>query len=312
MRTRAASSAIRLLNKDLRSKSISAEEITRKYLESLHRVEGSINSFISVSDEAAMQQARLIDERIAKNGSDSLPILSGIPIAIKDNILTAGIRTTAGSQILKDFIPTTDATAVSRLKQSGAVLIGKTNMDEFGMGSSTENSSFKPTRNPRDTTRVPGGSSGGSAAAVAADQCVASLGSDTGGSIRQPAHFCGIVGLKPTYGRVSRSGLIAYASSLDVIGPMSNCVEDAAILLQSISGLDPLDSTSSSEAVPDFYSHLSASMGNSSKPLQGKKIGLVKQTLGEGVDPQVEAAVRKAATHLESLGAIVEEVSVWG
>lgn len=309
MRTRAAQSVIRQLSNDLRSKQISAEEITRKYLDSLNKIEPSINSFISVSDEAAMQQAKQVDARIAKDGADSLPLLAGIPIAIKDNILTAGTRTTAGSQILRDFIPTTDATAVSRLKQLGAVLIGKTNMDEFGMGSSTENSSFKQTRNPRDTDRVPGGSSGGSAAAVAAQQCVASLGSDTGGSIRQPAHFCGVVGLKPTYGRVSRSGLIAYASSLDVIGPMSSCVEDAAILLHAISGVDPLDSTSSAEPVPDFHSHLSSSM-KGSKPLQGKRIGLVKQTLGEGVDSQVEAAVRKAATHFESLGAVVEEVSM--
>ena len=303
-----ASSVIRQLGADLRSKRISAEEITRKYLDTIHRIEPSIGAFISVASDEALQQAKQLDARIAKEGTDSLSILSGIPIGIKDNILTHGMRTTAGSQILKDFVPTYDATAVARLKQSGAILIGKTNMDEFGMGSSTENSSFKPTRNPHDTNRVPGGSSGGSAAAVAANQCVASLGSDTGGSIRQPAHFCGVVGLKPTYGRVSRSGLIAYASSLDVIGPMASSVEDAAILLQAISGLDPLDSTSSSERVPDFHSHLST-MVTSSRPLEGKWIGLIRETLGQGVEASVESAVRKAALHLESLGAIVEEVS---
>ncbi|GAX77434.1 hypothetical protein CEUSTIGMA_g4879.t1 [Chlamydomonas eustigma] len=301
-------SVIKTLQNEIKEKSRSAADVTQHYLETIARMEPVLNSYISINSEDALAQAHALDSHIAKEGTASLPPLAGIPIAIKDNICTRGLRTTAGSQILRDFLPKTDATAIARLRQAGAIIIGKTNMDEFGMGSSTENSSYKPTRNPCDPERVPGGSSGGSAAAVAAHECAAALGSDTGGSIRQPAHFCGVVGLKPTYGRVSRSGLIAYASSLDVIGPMASSVEDCALLLNAIAGQDPLDSTSSSQPVPDFTQLIKSASTFSSKPLAGKRLGLVTQTLGQGVDPEVEVAIREAARHLESLGAVVEEV----
>jgi aspartyl-tRNA(Asn)/glutamyl-tRNA(Gln) amidotransferase subunit A len=229
--------------------------------------------------------------------------LAGIPVAIKDNLCTRGIRTTCSSRMLEDFVPPYESTVTERLWQAGAVLIGKTNLDEFAMGSSTETSAFGPSHNPWDPSRVPGGSSGGSAAAVAAGECLVSLGSDTGGSIRQPASFCGVVGLKPTYGRVSRWGLVAFASSLDQVGPFSTCVADAAEVLQIIAGEDRRDATCLTEPVPDYGAHLN-------QPLAGLKVGLIRECFQEqGLDPQVKASVMAAAQVLESLGCELVEVS---
>mmetsp|Transcript_13961 Transcript_13961/g.30176 ORF Transcript_13961/g.30176 Transcript_13961/m.30176 type:complete len:538 (+) Transcript_13961:56-1669(+) len=306
----AKTSVIRTIQHDLQNKKRSAVEVTQHYLDSIARNDPVLNAFITVNQEQALAHAKELDAKIAKDGTSGLGPLAGVPIAIKDNICTQGIRTTAGSQILKDYSPAYDATAAARLRKSGAVFIGKTNMDEFGMGSSTENSSYKPTKNPWDPERVPGGSSGGSAAAVAGGECAAALGTDTGGSIRQPAHFCGVVGLKPTYGRVSRSGLISYASSLDVIGPMASCVEDAALLLNIIAGPDSADATCSDREVPDFSAGLRPASSLGSKPLAGKRLALVVETLGQGVAPEVEAGVRAAAKAMEELGAVVEEVSL--
>ncbi|GIL94464.1 hypothetical protein Vretimale_664 [Volvox reticuliferus] len=308
----AKSSVIRDIHKKIISKECSAVEVTQHYLDAIGKTDPKICSFITVDADQALAQARAVDAQIAAQGSEAIKVLSGVPLAIKDNICTQGTRTTAGSQILRDYVPTFDATAVSKLRAAGAVFLGKTNMDEFGMGSSTENSSYKATRNPWDPERVPGGSSGGSAAAVAARACAAALGSDTGGSIRQPAHFCGIVGLKPTYGRVSRFGLISYASSLDVIGPMAHTVEDAALLLNAITGVDSHDATSSGQPAVDFAAGLlpAESLQGGNRPLAGRRIGLVTETLGEGVASEIDAAIRAAARHLESLGAVVEEVSL--
>ncbi|GLC34522.1 hypothetical protein PLESTB_001252100 [Pleodorina starrii] len=308
----AKTSVIRDIHEKLSSKQCSSVEITQHYLDAISKTDATICSFITVDADQALAQARAVDAHIASQGTEGLHVLAGVPLAIKDNICTQGTRTTAGSQILRDYVPTFDATAVSKLRATGAVFLGKTNMDEFGMGSSTENSSYQPTRNPWDPERVPGGSSGGSAAAVAARECAAALGSDTGGSIRQPAHFCGIVGLKPTYGRVSRYGLISYASSLDVIGPMAHTVEDAALLLNAMGGGDAHDATSSGQPPVDFAAGLLPveSLQGGSRPLAGRRIGLVVETLGEGVAPEIEGAIRAAARHLESLGAVVEEVSL--
>ena len=225
----------------------------------------------------------------------ALPPLGGVPVAIKDVMSTRGVRTTAGSKILGDYIPPYDCTAVARMEAAGAVVLGKTNCDEFAMGSSNENSAFHPVRNPRDLTRVPGGSSGGSAAAVAADMAVVALGSDTGGSIRQPASFCGVVGLMPTYGRVSRYGLIAFASSLDHIGPLTRTVKDAAIVLRTIAGRDPMDSTSADMPVPDYVAELE-------KPVRGLRLGVAKEYFGEGLDDEVRHAVESAIDKLRSFG----------
>ncbi|GAB4822843.1 hypothetical protein N2152v2_009889 [Parachlorella kessleri] len=290
------------------TKSRSAREVTQQYLKHIAATEGQIASFITVDEERALQQAASIDERIA--GGEAVGPLAGVPIAVKDNICTRGLQTTAGSRSLQGYLPPFDATAVGRLRAAGAVLIGKTNMDEFGMGSSTENSAYQVTCNPWDTSRVPGGSSGGSAAAVAANQCAAALGSDTGGSIRQPAHFCGVVGLKPTYGRVSRYGLVAYASSLDCIGPLAPSVADAAELLSVMAGPDANDSTCSSRPSEDFAAGLVPREQLASRPLEGKRFGVIRETSGEGVDAGVTAAVDAAVRHLESLGASVEEVSL--
>eukprot|EP00798_Chlamydomonas_sp_ICE-L_P031197 gene31197-6344_t len=303
-------SVIRDLQLKLRSKERSATQVVQQYLDSISRNSALINSFITVDAEAALAQAKEIDAKIAADGYASLGALAGIPVAIKDNLCTQGVRTTAGSGILKSYIPTYDATSVAKLKAAGAIVIGKTNMDEFGMGSTTENSAYKPTCNPWNPDCVPGGSSGGSAASVAANECAVALGTDTGGSIRQPAHFCGVVGLKPTYGRVSRYGLVAYASSLDCVGPMAHCVEDVAIVLGAIAGSDPLDSTSSNNVTQDFTSELFDAAALADQPLKGKRLGLISETLGEGVQPEVEVAIRKAAKHFESLGAEVEEVSL--
>src|SRR5690348_8859203 len=234
---------------------------------------------------------------------EPLPALGGVPLAVKDVMVTSGVRTTAGSKILQNFVPSYDCTAVARLEAAGAVVLGKTNCDEFAMGSSNENSAYGPVHNPRDTSRVPGGSSGGSAAAVAAGTAVASLGSDTGGSIRQPASFCGVVGLMPTYGRVSRYGLIAFASSLDHIGPFTKTVKDAAILLGAIAGRDPMDSTSADVPVPEYVREIG-------KPVRGMRLGVPGEYFGEGVDREVRAAIEAAIQLLAQAGAEIVPISL--
>ncbi|KAL4519381.1 hypothetical protein Ndes2526A_g00468 [Nannochloris sp. 'desiccata'] len=304
-----SSSVIEQVRQNVASKSVRAQDLVQQYIEQAEARNADLNSFISIDRDGAMLQAAQVDERI-KNGELVGP-LTGVPIAVKDNICTLGLQTTAGSKILDGYKSPYDATAVAKLRAAGAIIIGKTNMDEFGMGSSTESSGYGPTLNPWGKDRVPGGSSGGSASAVAAGQCAAALGSDTGGSIRQPANFCGIVGVKPTYGRVSRCGLISYASSLDCIGPMARSVADAAAVLEVISGADPMDATSSTLSVDNLTEKLvPASYFSSNKPLAGRKFGFIRETSGEGVAPEVEASVRAAATQLESLGAAVEEISL--
>ncbi|MEZ8220609.1 aspartyl/glutamyl-tRNA(Asn/Gln) amidotransferase subunit A [Candidatus Fervidibacteria bacterium JGI MDM2 JNZ-1-D12] len=285
----------------LKRREISAVELTKAVLERISQVEDKVKAFLTVTDEIAIKMAEEADRRLAK--SENITPLTGIPIAIKDNMCTKGIRTTCASKILYNFVPPYDATVVAKLREAGAVFIGKTNMDEFAMGSSTEFSGFFPTRNPWDLERVPGGSSGGSAAAVAAGECLAALGSDTGGSIRQPAAFCGIVGMKPTYGRVSRFGLIAFASSLDQIGPMTRDVTDCALLLNIIAAHDPRDSTSIPQPAPDYTQALVADV-------KGMKIGLPREYFGEGIDPQVAEIVMQVAKQLESAGAELVELSL--
>ncbi|OGW34044.1 MAG: aspartyl/glutamyl-tRNA amidotransferase subunit A [Nitrospirae bacterium GWD2_57_9] len=275
--------------------------ITDSVLKRIDAVEGKVKSYITVTADIARAQAEAADKRI-KAGDTSSPLL-GIPIAIKDNMCTEGIATTCASKILGNFVPPYNATVVAKLKQAGSVLCGKPNMDEFAMGSSTENSGYFITRNPWDLDRIPGGSSGGSAAAVAADECIGSLGSDTGGSIRQPAACCGVVGLKPTYGRVSRFGLVAFASSLDQIGPLTKDVTDTALLMNVIAGHDPKDSTSADIPAPDFTKALK-------KDMKGLRVGLPKEYFIEGMDPQVDKAVREAVRTLEALGAKVSDVSL--
>jgi aspartyl-tRNA(Asn)/glutamyl-tRNA(Gln) amidotransferase subunit A len=260
-----------------------------------------IGAFLTLSKERAHNKAGEIDKLAA--AGNPLPPLAGVPVAIKDVMVTRDLRTTAGSRILEKFIPPYDCTAVARLEAAGAVILGKLNCDEFAMGSSTENSAYHPVRNPHDKSRVPGGSSGGSAAAVAANMAVATLGSDTGGSIRQPASFCGVVGLKPTYGRVSRYGLIAFASSLDHIGPLAKTVKEAALVLRTIAGRDPMDSTSASEPVPDYVAELE-------KPVEGLKVGIAKEYFGDGLDPEVRVAVEAAIQKLAELGCEVVPVSL--
>jgi aspartyl-tRNA(Asn)/glutamyl-tRNA(Gln) amidotransferase subunit A len=260
-----------------------------------------IGAYLIVSKERALEKAAEID-RLVQNG-DALPPLAGVPVGIKDVMVTKNVRTTAGSKILGNYVPPYDCTAVSRLEAAGAVVLGKLNCDEFAMGSSNENSAFKAVHNPRDLSRVPGGSSGGSAAAVAADMAVATLGSDTGGSIRQPASFCGVVGLKPTYGRVSRYGLIAFASSLDHIGPLTKTVKDAAIMLKTIAGRDPMDSTSAELLVPDYVAELE-------KPIKGLKIGVAKEYFGEGLEPETRSAIEAAIQKFASMGCEIVDVSL--
>src|SRR5258706_2606448 len=267
----------------------------------IQKDDGQIGAFLTLCKERALEQADRID-RMAAEGKP-LPPLGGVPVGIKDVMSTRGVRTTAGSKILGGYIPPYDCTAVARMEAAGAVVLGKTNCDEFAMGSSNENSAFHPVRNPRDLNRVPGGSSGGSAAAVAADMTVAALGSDTGGSIRQPASFCGVVGLMPTYGRVSRYGLIAFASSLDHIGPLAKTVKDAAIVLRTIAGRDPMDSTSAEVPVPDYVAELE-------KPVRGLKIGAAKEYLGEGLDGEVRKAIEAAIQKLAQQGCESVEVSL--
>jgi len=280
---------------------VSARELTELHLARITAVDSQVHAYLEVTAERARADAARIDE--ARAAGEALPPLAGVPLAIKDNLCTKGIATTCSSRMLEHFVPPYESTVTERLWQAGAVLLGKTNLDEFAMGSSTETSYFGPSRNPWNPDKVPGGSSGGSAAAVAAGECVASLGSDTGGSIRQPAAFCGVVGLKPTYGRVSRYGLVAFASSLDQVGPFSSSVADAAELLQVIAGADPRDSTCLKAPVPDYRAALS-------QPVAGLRVGIVRECLeAEGLDPQVKASVLAAAAQLEALGCELVEVS---
>ncbi|MHB9760408.1 Asp-tRNA(Asn)/Glu-tRNA(Gln) amidotransferase subunit GatA [Streptococcus suis] len=280
-------------------KEISAVELTKATLEDIKSREGAVDAFLTITEDAALAQAAALDEK----GIDADNVMAGIPLAVKDNISTKGILTTAASKMLYNYEPIFDATSVSQAYAKDMIIVGKTNMDEFAMGGSNENSAFKPTKNAWDQTKVPGGSSGGSAAAVAAGQVRLSLGSDTGGSIRQPAAFNGIVGMKPTYGTVSRFGLIAFGSSLDQIGPFSQTVKENAQLLNVISGHDVKDTTSTINEIADFTSKIG-------QDIKGMKIALPKEYMGEGIDPQVKETILKAAKHLESLGAIIEEVSL--
>ncbi len=284
----------------LEKKEVSAAEVISSVYGRIDDVEDKIRAYVTLTKDEAFEMAQAADKDRAAGRAKTL---SGIPVAIKDNMCTRGITTTCSSKILQNFTPPYESTVTSRLLERGYVLTGKTNLDEFAMGSSTENSGFHTTRNPWDTERIPGGSSGGSAAAVAADECAAALGSDTGGSIRQPASLCGVVGLKPTYGRVSRYGLVAFASSLDQIGPITKNVMDCAILMNVISGRDLRDSTSAPVDVPDF----TAVIG---KDIKGLKIGIPKEYFIEGLDPEVESAVKGAVMKLESLGAVPVEVSL--
>jgi aspartyl-tRNA(Asn)/glutamyl-tRNA(Gln) amidotransferase subunit A len=282
-------------------KQITASELAEQFYGKIKAEDSAIHAYLTLCEDRALQQTKHIDDLV--NKGDPLPPLAGVPIGIKDVMVTKGIRTTAGSKILDNFIPPYDCTAVARLEAAGAIVLGKMNCDEFAMGSSNENSAYGPVRNPRDTSRVPGGSSGGSAAAVAAGTAVATLGSDTGGSIRQPASFCGVVGLMPTYGRVSRYGLIAFASSLDHIGPLTKTVKDAAILLRVISGRDPCDSTSADVPVPDYEAALA-------KPVDGLKIGVPKEYFGEGLDDEVHTAVEAGIVKLRSAGCQIMPISL--
>jgi aspartyl-tRNA(Asn)/glutamyl-tRNA(Gln) amidotransferase subunit A len=292
--------SIREQHQQLVSKARSAQEITQEALSRIAAVDDQVKSFLLVTGEQAMAQAKAIDAKIA--AGEEIGLLAGIPIGIKDNLCTEGIPTTCASKILERFVPPYESTVTGKLKAAGMVMVGKTNMDEFAMGGSTETSAFQQTANPWSLDRVPGGSSGGSAAAVAAKECTVSLGSDTGGSIRQPAAFCGIVGLKPTYGLVSRFGLVAFASSLDQIGPFGRSVEDCALMLGAIAGHDPRDATSLNVALPDYAQYLTAD-------LKGKKIGIITETMGSGLDQDVAAATDAAIAQFKALGAEVMEIS---
>jgi aspartyl-tRNA(Asn)/glutamyl-tRNA(Gln) amidotransferase subunit A len=283
------------------ARTTTATTLTDEFYARIKQEDPEIGAFLTLSKERAHAKAAEIDKLAA--AGNPLPPLAGVPVAIKDVMVTCDVRTTAGSRILEKFVPPYDCTAVARLEAAGAVILGKLNCDEFAMGSSTENSAYHPVRNPHDKTRVPGGSSGGSAAAVAANMAVATLGSDTGGSIRQPASFCGVVGLKPTYGRVSRYGLIAFASSLDHIGPLAKTVKEIALVLCTIAGRDPMDSTSANEPVPDYVAELE-------KPVEGLKVGIAKEYFGDGLDPEVRAAVEAAIQKLAELGCEVVPVSL--
>lgn len=287
------------IHKQLVNKDISVEELTKQTLDNIKAVDGDINAFLTLDEEGALKQANKLDEK----GIDSDNLLSGMPVAVKDNIVTKGLKTTAASKILENFTPIYDATAAEKIKNLGTITVGKTNMDEFAMGGSTENSAFKITHNPWDKTKVPGGSSGGSAAAVAAGEVIAALGSDTGGSIRQPASFNGVVGMKPTYGRVSRWGLIAFGSSLDQIGPITRNVSDNATLLNAIAGHDDHDLTSSTKEVPDFTSTLN-------KGVKGLRIGIPSEFMSQGLDEDVKKVVNDTAETFKKLGATVGEVSL--
>jgi aspartyl-tRNA(Asn)/glutamyl-tRNA(Gln) amidotransferase subunit A len=279
----------------------SATALAELFYAKIENDDPKIGAYLMLSKEPALAKAAEVDSLVKKG--EKLPPLAGVPVGIKDVMVTKGVRTTAGSKILGNYVPPYDCTAVARLEAAGAVVLGKLNCDEFAMGSSNENSAFKPVHNPRDLTRVPGGSSGGSAAAVAADMAVTTLGSDTGGSIRQPASFCGVVGLKPTYGRVSRYGLIAFASSLDHIGPFAKTAKDAAIMLRTIAGRDPMDSTSADLPVPDYVAEID-------KPVKGLKVGVAKEYFGEGLEPETRATIETAIQKLAGLGCEIVEVSL--
>jgi aspartyl-tRNA(Asn)/glutamyl-tRNA(Gln) amidotransferase subunit A len=288
------------LHDRLRSGEVSSVAATRAYLERIAATDNQLNAFITVCPEEALAAAEAADRRLATGTAD---LLTGIPLALKDIFITEGVRTTCASKILENFVPPYDGTVVARLKERGAVILGKLNMDEFAMGSSNENSAFGPVKNPWNLATVPGGSSGGSAAAVAARQAAGTLGTDTGGSIRQPASHCGVVGLKPTYGRVSRYGVIAYASSLDQVGPLTRDVEDCAILLQAVAGYDPADATSVDTPVPDYRATLRGGV-------QGLRIGLPREYFIEGLDPEVRVAVEAAIATYRALGAEIVEVGL--
>jgi aspartyl-tRNA(Asn)/glutamyl-tRNA(Gln) amidotransferase subunit A len=292
---------IREASRLLRERQVSSEELTRAVLERIERLDARVKAYVTVTPELALDQARAADKAL-QAGSDAGPLL-GIPAALKDVLVTDGVRTTCSSKILENYVPVYDGTAVSRLREAGAVFVGKTNCDEFAMGSSTENSGFFPTHNPWNLDTVPGGSSGGSSAAVAADECLFSLGTDTGGSIRQPAALCGVTGMKPTYGRVSRYGLVAFASSLDQIGPFTKDAEDCALVLQAVAGPDPCDSTSVNRPVPDYH-------GSLRDDIKGMRIGIPREYFGQGIEAGVEEKVRAAIALLGELGADIDACSL--
>ncbi|WP_282156047.1 Asp-tRNA(Asn)/Glu-tRNA(Gln) amidotransferase subunit GatA [Cytobacillus gottheilii] len=292
---------VKALQEKLHKKEISVSDLVSYSFKRISEVDDKVQAFLTLDEEKALQKAKDLDAKLT--AGETKGMLFGMPIGVKDNIVTQGLRTTCASKILDNFDPIYDATVVNKLHSAETVTVGKLNMDEFAMGSSNENSGFKPVRNPWNIDHVPGGSSGGSAASVAAGEVLFSLGSDTGGSIRQPASFCGVVGLKPTYGRVSRFGLVAFASSLDQIGPITRNVEDNAYLLQAIAGIDPMDSTSANIEVPNFSEALTGDV-------KGLRIAVPKEYLGEGVTEEVRASVLKSLSVLEKLGATWEEVSL--
>ena len=292
---------IHQLHSLITKREVTSKEVTDALYRHIKKTDGKIRAYLLLTEEEAQRQAGQLDQRIARG--EEIGDLAGIPLGLKDILCTEGIRTTCGSKILGNYVPFYDGTVVRKLKERDAIFLGKLNMDEFAMGSSTENSGFQITRNPWDLERIPGGSSGGSAAATAADECIASLGTDTGGSIRQPAHCCGVVGLKPTYGRVSRYGLVAFASSLDQIGPITKDVEDCAIMMNAISGYDPYDSTSVNIEVPDYKGFLL-------KDVKGIRIGIPEEYFVEGMDPEVERSIREAIKLFETWGAKIQSVSL--
>ncbi|HEY5328538.1 MAG TPA: Asp-tRNA(Asn)/Glu-tRNA(Gln) amidotransferase subunit GatA [Acidobacteriaceae bacterium] len=293
--------SLRETREQVRTGLVSAVSFAEQHYERIAAVDGQIHSFLALTKERALEQAARVDA--AAKAGDPLGPLAGVPVGIKDVLVMRGVPTTAGSRILEGYLPPYDATAVTRLEAAGAVVLGKLNCDEFAMGSSNENSAYGPVHNPRALDRVPGGSSGGSAAAVAAGMCVASLGTDTGGSIRQPAAFCGVVGVLPTYGRVSRYGLIAFASSLDRVGPFGRSVEDAATVLEVLAGKDAMDATSSEQPVPSYSAELQ-------KLVKGLRVGVPEEYFGEGLDPEIRAAVERALDDLRAAGCTVERVSL--
>jgi len=288
-------------SKKLKSSEIKSSELLESVIDQIEKVEPEIRAYITKTFDDARAQAKDSEKRYA--AGKPLSEIDGIPLALKDVFCTRGVKTTAASKILEDFVPAYDATVVKKLVNAGAIILGKVNTDEFTMGSSTENSAFGPTHNPWDTSRVPGGSSGGSAAAVAADECLFSLGTDTGGSIRQPASFCSVSGLKVTYGLISRNGVISYASSFDTVGPLTKSAADIAIILNVIAGNDPLDSTTVKEKLPDYKLFLK-------KDIKGKKIGIPKEFYGEGLNPEVDKIIKSATAKLKSLGAEIKEMSL--
>ena len=291
--------SIKTLNQQLKSREKTCRSLVEETFDRIQKTDDQVNAFLSTANEAALHQADLLDQQYDKG--DDLSPMAGIPIGIKDNICIAGEKTTCGSKILENYVSPYNATVIEKLRSVGMIPVGKLNMDEFAMGSSTENSAYFTTKNPWKLSAVPGGSSGGSAACVASRETLVSLGSDTGGSIRQPAAFCGLVGLKPTYGRVSRYGLVAFASSLDQIGPFAQTVEDAAYVLNAISGFDPLDSTSINQAVPDYTADLNG-------PINKMKIGVPKELLGDAIDAGIKETFISALDVFKQQGAIWDEV----